>query len=389
MKNIQDVQKKIPSERVSKVIARAGVASRREVERMIDKKRVKVNGVYLERSAVNVTANDYIEVDDKPLRAAERTRLWLYYKPIGLVTTHFDPAGRNIVFDNLPSNMPRVVSIGRLDINTEGLLLLTNDGGLSRVLELPTTQWLRVYRVRAYGKIDQSKFDELKEGIVINGVCYRGINVTIDSQKGSNIWCTVGLREGKNREIKNVFEYLHLKVNRLIRISYGPFQLGELSDGDIREVSSKVLIEQLGSKLANEARVNFDAPIYNFEPLIIKNDDKLVETVDKTINISKKLKNNNKNDQFNKKTKVNSLIKRRNRSSNVWMSPGIHAPIPCDRKLDDNGLFKDSVKCKSNRRTSRKAFRNKNRSSILDKFSTVKKNRYLPSANKPLNSKSY
>ncbi len=251
------------AERISKVMARAGVASRRDIERMILDGRVRLNGVPLDTPVVNVTLADKIEVDGVPIRGIERTRLWLYHKPAGLVTTNADPEGRPTVFDNLPEELPRVLSIGRLDINTEGLLLLTNDGGLARVLELPTTGWLRRYRVRAHGEIDQEALDKLKEGIAVDGVLYGSIDATLDRTQGSNVWITMGLREGKNREIKNVLGALGLEVNRLIRISYGPFQLGELPEGHVLEVRGRTLRDQLGPRLVEEAKANFDAPLYN------------------------------------------------------------------------------------------------------------------------------
>ncbi|AYG65325.1 MULTISPECIES: pseudouridine synthase [unclassified Rhizobium] len=251
------------AERISKVMARAGVASRRDIERMIMDGRVRLNGVPLDTPVVNVTLADKIEVDGVPIRGIERTRLWLYHKPAGLVTTNADPEGRPTVFDNLPEELPRVMSIGRLDINTEGLLLLTNDGGLARVLELPTTGWLRRYRVRAHGEIDQEALDKLKEGIAVDGVLYGSIEATLDRTQGSNVWITMGLREGKNREIKNVLGALGLEVNRLIRISYGPFQLGELPEGHVLEVRGRTLRDQLGPRLVEDAKANFDAPLYN------------------------------------------------------------------------------------------------------------------------------
>ncbi|NBB49881.1 pseudouridine synthase [Rhizobium sp. CRIBSB] len=249
-------------ERISKLLARAGVASRRDIERMIMEGRVAVNGKVLETPVLNATLADKIEVDGQPIRGIERTRLWLYHKPAGLVTTNSDPEGRPTVFENLPEDLPRVMSIGRLDINTEGLLLVTNDGGLARVLELPTTGWLRRYRVRAYGDVDQPALDALKEGIAVDGVLYGAIDATLDRKQGHNVWITMGLREGKNREIKNVLGALGLEVNRLIRISYGPFQLGDLPEGQVLEVRGRMLRDQLGPRLIEDAKANFDAPIY-------------------------------------------------------------------------------------------------------------------------------
>jgi 23S rRNA pseudouridine2605 synthase len=253
-------------ERISKILARVGVASRRDIERMIMDGRVSLNGKVLDTPVVNVTFDDAIEVDGVPIRGVERTRLWLYHKPGGLVTTNSDPEGRPTVFESLPGELPRVLSIGRLDINTEGLLLLTNDGGLSRVLELPTTGWLRRYRVRAHGEVDQEALDKLKDGIAVDGVLYGSIEATLDRSQGRNVWITMGLREGKNREIKNVLGALGLEVNRLIRISYGPFQLGDLPEGEVMEVRGRTLRDQLGPRLIEEAKANFDAPIYNETP---------------------------------------------------------------------------------------------------------------------------
>lgn len=255
----------LPPERIAKLLARAGIASRRDVERMIVEGRVKLNGQVLESPAINVSLADNIEVDGEPVKGIERTRLWLYHKPAGLVTTNSDPEGRPTVFDNLPEGLPRVMSIGRLDINTEGLLLLTNDGGLARVLELPTTGWLRRYRVRAHGSITQPKLDALKDGIAVDGVLYGGIEATLDREQGSNVWLTMGLREGKNREIKNVLGALGLEVSRLIRISYGPFQLGNLKEGAALEVRSRMLRDQLGARLIEDAGANFDAPIFDHQ----------------------------------------------------------------------------------------------------------------------------
>ena len=210
--------------------------------------------------AFNVSETDNVRVDGKPLAAPERTRLFLFHKPRGLVTTARDPEGRNTVFAALPPDLPRLVAIGRLDINTEGLLLLTNDGGLARVLELPSTGWLRRYRVRAHGTIDQAALDQLSDGVTIDGVDYLGVEAKLDREQGSNAWLTLGLREGKNREIKKILEHLGLAVNRLIRVSFGPFELGDLPEGEVMEVRTRVLRDQLGVKLAKEASVNFDAP---------------------------------------------------------------------------------------------------------------------------------
>jgi 23S rRNA pseudouridine2605 synthase len=247
-------------ERIARVIARAGLCSRRDAEEWILAGRVAVNGKVIDSPALDVRAADYILVDGKPLPERERTRLWLYNKQRGLVTTASDPEGRPTVFDNLPPDMPRVISIGRLDINTEGLMLLTNDGGLARVLGLPETGWLRRYRVRVHGTVSQPALDTLREGIMLDGIEYGPIVATLEREVGDNAWLVMDLREGKNREIKRVLEHLNLQVNRLIRVSFGPFQLEDLGDGAIEEVRTKTLKDQLGPRLAEEAAVWFEGP---------------------------------------------------------------------------------------------------------------------------------
>jgi 23S rRNA pseudouridine2605 synthase len=248
-------------DRIAKVMARAGLCSRREAEAWIAQGRVSVNGATIASPALNVTAADKIAVDGKSLPQRERTRLFLYHKPRGLVTTHADPEKRPTIFEKLPKTLPRVVSVGRLDLNTEGLLLLTNDGGLARVLELPATGWLRRYRVRAHGAILQPQLDALRKGVTVNGVRYGAIEATVDRLQGANVWLTFAIREGKNREVRNVLEHLGLKVNRLIRVSFGPFQLGDLPEGAVEEVRTRHLREQLGERIAKEAEIDLTGPI--------------------------------------------------------------------------------------------------------------------------------
>jgi 23S rRNA pseudouridine2605 synthase len=253
-------------ERIAKVIARAGLCSRREAEAWIATGRVAVNGEKIASPALNVVPSDKIVVDGKPLPGAERTRLFLYHKPRGLVTTSSDPQGRPTIFDALPKHLPRLISVGRLDLNTEGLLLLTNDGGLARALELPSTAWLRRYRVRAYGKVEQGQLDALRDGVTIDGINYGSIEATLDREQASNVWITFAIREGKNREVRNVLRHLGLHVARLIRVSFGPFQLAELGVGEIEEVPTRVLRDQLGEKLARAAGADFSAPIVQRKP---------------------------------------------------------------------------------------------------------------------------
>ena len=236
-------------ERIAKVLARAGLASRREAERMIEAGRVRVNGVQIDSPALNVTASDQISVDGKPVGDPEPPRMWLYHKPTGLVTTNRDEKGRGTIFDDLPEDMPRVMSVGRLDLNSEGLLLLTNDGEVKRKLELPSNGWLRRYRVRVNGRPSDEALEPLRQGITVDGEQFQPMTVTLDRQQGANAWLTVGLREGKNREIRRAMEAVHLSVNRLIRTSYGPFQLGELKPGEVEELKRKVVRDQLGLEI--------------------------------------------------------------------------------------------------------------------------------------------
>src|SRR3954463_1918799 len=257
----EEVKPKKAGERIAKVLSRAGLASRRDAEEMVTQGRVSVNGRVINSPALDITSNDVVTVDGKPLPERERTRLFLYHKPRGLMTTHDDPEGRPTVFDNLPEGLPRLISIGRLDFNTEGLLLLTNDGGLARALELPDTGWLRRYRVRAHGEVTQGQLDELKKGVEVDGVKYGPIDATLERDQGANVWLVFAIREGKNREVRNVMAHLGLEVNRLIRVSYGPFQLAELAEGEVEEVKTRVLREQLGDKIAALAGADFNRPM--------------------------------------------------------------------------------------------------------------------------------
>lgn len=240
-------QASLPVDRVAKVIARAGICSRREAETYIEQGRVTVNGETLTTPGVKVTADDDVRVDGERLPALDPPRLWLFNKPTGLVTTHKDERGRQTVFDVLPASLPRVISIGRLDLNSEGLLLLTNDGGLARELEHPSRGWTRRYRVRVYGEVKERMFNPLAKGVTVEGIKYGAINVKLDKKPGVNTWLTVTLKEGKNREIRKVMEHVGLKVSRLIRTAYGPFQIGSLKTGAVKEVPKKVLKEQLGT----------------------------------------------------------------------------------------------------------------------------------------------
>ncbi len=258
-------------DRLAKVIARSGLCSRRDAEVWITAGRVVVNGKKVLTPAFNVTDRDKIMVDGAPLAARQGTRVWLYHKPAGLVVTEKDPEGRETIFEHLETHgLPRVVTVGRLDINTEGLLLLTNDGGLKRVLELPATGWLRRYRVRAHGTVTQAALDKLKDGIEIDGIKYGSIQATLEREQGANVWLVLALREGKNREVKNVLGALGLEVNRLIRVSYGPFQLGDIPVGGVETVKARMLRDQLGKKLADAADVDFDSEMPEANALVGK-----------------------------------------------------------------------------------------------------------------------
>ncbi len=241
-------------ERVAKRIARSGFCSRRDAERLIAAGRVAVDGEVLSSPAVTVTGANRVTVDGEPLPEAEQARLFRYHKPAGVLTAARDPEGRPTIYDRLPAGPPRLMPIGRLDMGSEGLLLLTNDGELKRRLELPATGWLRRYRVRVHGRIEETKLEALKNGIEIDGFQYGPIQATLDRVQGSNAWLTVALREGKNREIRRVLEHFGWPVNRLIRLSFGPFQLGGLAPGALEEVPAKVLAEQLGTRSGSAPR---------------------------------------------------------------------------------------------------------------------------------------
>lgn len=255
---MSETDKQTSGERLAKVMARAGVCSRRDAEAWIMAGRVSVNGARVRTPAFNVSETDTVAVDGKEIARRQPTQAWIYHKPAGLMVTEKDPEGRPTVFEKFTElGLPRVMTIGRLDYSTEGLLLLTNDGGLKRTLELPSTGWVRRYRVRAFGKVTQAQLDTLAEGMTVEGVNYGPIEATLDSETGSNVWMTLALREGKNREVRNVLGALGLEVNRLIRLSYGPFQLGELPVGAVEKIKTRILRDQLGKRLAGEAGADF------------------------------------------------------------------------------------------------------------------------------------
>ena len=237
------------AERLAKFMARSGVCSRRDAEDLIKQKRVTVNGEIIDTPAFKVEGSEKILLDGEKLPEIEQTRLWLYNKPAGLLTTHKDTEARATVFDHLPAGLPRVISVGRLDLNSEGLLLLTNNGELSRKLELPENGWSRRYKVRVHGFINKNKLADLAKGATVDGINYGPVKAELESQNGTNSWLIVTLNEGKNREVRKLMKSIGLEVARLIRLSYGPFQLGNLKKGEVREVPQKVLKEQLGSKI--------------------------------------------------------------------------------------------------------------------------------------------
>jgi 23S rRNA pseudouridine2605 synthase len=258
MTKIAEVPEPKSGERIAKVIARAGICSRRDAEKLIAEGRVAVNGEKIASPALNVPTDALITVDGKPIPGAAPAKLWRYHKPAGLVTSHRDPEGRPTVFAHLPPSFPRAISVGRLDINSEGLLLLTNDGGLARTLELPAQGWVRRYRVRLFGNVTQADLDKLKNGITIDGVRYGPVTAELERAKGPYAWAMVSLKEGKNREVKRLMEHLGLKVARLIRVSFGPFHLGHLPEGAVDEIPGKVWREQLGMAKAPKKRPNKD-----------------------------------------------------------------------------------------------------------------------------------
>lgn len=258
---MRDFMNENNAQRIAKRIARAGVASRRDAEKLIAQGLVTVNGETITSPALNVTESDKITVRGEPLAEEEPVRLWRYHKPVGLVTSDRDEKGRTTIYDKLPEGMPRVMSIGRLDIASEGLLLLTNDGALKRRLELPSTGWMRKYRVRVHGRPTLQMLAPLEKGVTVDGERFQGMNVEIDRQQGANAWLTIGLREGKNREVRRALASVGLDVNRLIRISYGPFQINELKAGEVEEVRAKTIREQLG-----DPRPKADRPVRKLAP---------------------------------------------------------------------------------------------------------------------------
>jgi 23S rRNA pseudouridine2605 synthase len=236
-----------PGNRIAKILSRRGVCSRREAEKLILQGKVTVNGTLISSPALNLKETDVIIVNGKTVGQEQQTRLWRYHKPLDLVTSTKDEKGRITVFETLPDHMPKVMSIGRLDINSEGLLLLTNDGQLKRNLELPSTGWVRKYRVRVKGRPTEEAVNPLKNGIKIGREHFKPMDINIDKQQGANAWLSISIREGKNREIRRALEYVGFSVNRLIRVGYGPFRLLDLKPGEVVEVKKQVIKDQIGS----------------------------------------------------------------------------------------------------------------------------------------------
>lgn len=354
------------SERIAKRIARCGLASRREAEALIQAGRVKVNGNVLTSPAFNVGPRDIILVDGQRLPDPERTRLFLFHKPAGTVTTNRDPEGRPTVFDTLPDGLPRLMTVGRLDYSTEGLLLLTNDGGLARVLELPSTGWLRRYRARVHGTIDESALDGLKQGIAVDGVLYGAIEATLERKQGSNAWLAVSLREGKNREIKKALGALGLEVTRLIRISYGPFQLGALPPSGVLELKGRTLRDQLGDRLIREAGADFDSEISKpFSNKPVRKSDPTPDTPKRDSRPRKSFREEGL-DRLQTKPADGQEKERksapRSRASNVWMAPGARPKGGKKRKSGGDGRSADGDSAANPRRSkTRSGFKNADR----------------------------
>ena len=280
------VSEKKDKERIAKVIARAGLASRRGAEKLISEGRVKVNGETILSPALNLSSSDRVLVDNKVLPSAQTTRLWRYNKPVGLITSEKDEKNRKVVFDNLPKNLPRVMSIGRLDLNSEGLLLLTNDGDLKRKLELPSTGWSRKYRVRINGKPSEENLEPLRSGITLNGEEFKPMTILIDRQQGANAWLTITLKEGRNREIRRALNEIGFKVSRLIRISYGPFKLDQLKSNQVEEIKRGVLRDQLNNIFDLKAEANLSVKTKKRK---IKNSYSDLQTPSKQIKHRRKL----------------------------------------------------------------------------------------------------
>ena len=357
-------------ERIAKRIARSGVASRRDAEAMILQGRVKVNGNVLTSPAFNVSDGDVVHVDGDRLPDRERTRLFLFHKPAGTMTTNRDPQGRKTVFDILPEGLPRLVTVGRLDFTAEGLLLLTNDGGLARVLELPSIGWLRRYRARVHGEVDEAALDRLKNGIAVDGVLYGAIDASLDRERRSNAWLTVALREGKNREIKKVLGLLGLEVTRLIRVSYGPFQLGDLKPGGVFELKGRTLRDQLGERLIREAGADFGSNIRNpfsGTRAVKSAEDKGTERKPGAGRLKSSRQENLDRLQTSlpreERKNPAAPLSPRSRASNVWMAPGAK---PRGDKVRKTGAGAETGKARA-RRNSRSGGPDRKRTKNADR----------------------